>query len=291
MESSKRLGSDIVVGLRAYFKSFRVLREMGLRKSYLLALALTVAFIMIGTWAIGLAVDQLTAVYRDWAGSSAVFPAEAEAWAKAKWWISRAGESVMQFLAFLGFLWLKVKLTKYLVIAFMGPLMAWVSERVEDGFVGRSRGTSTAQVLREFIRGLRSALLLCGTEFCVGAVLFVMTLLVSMASGPISLALSPLLLGVSFTLGAWFYGASVFDFVWERQGKGARAGFVASWHSFGKVLGVGIPFQLWMSIPVISWFAAPVIAPVTCAAAAVIACAGIEIKVKSSAQNVLDLER
>ncbi len=266
MESFKSFGA----GLRAYGRSFRTIREMGLRRVYVFAAAMTAAFVLAGAWGIGWLVDELGTWYREQVGTEATWPEGASWWVQLKWFAAEAGEVAVQAVAWVALFWLKVKLTKYVVLAFLGPVMAWISERTESHLTGSDRQVGFRLMLREFIRGLRSAILLFFVELVFGLALFAASLLVSLLGGPLVVILSPAFAVLSFLVGAWFYGASTFDFIWERRGLGARKGLRASWAMRGRVLGVGIPFQLWMMLPVVSWFVAPIFAPVTCAVAAVL---------------------
>lgn len=279
MESFKSFGA----GLRAYGKSFRTIREMGLRRVYLFAAAMTAAFVVAGAWGIGWLVDELGAAYRQWVGSEGAWPSEASWWEQAKWLAAAAGEVAVQAVAWVALIWLKVKLTKYVVLAFLGPVMAWISERTEAHLTGEVRAVGFRLMLREFLRGLRSAVLLFFVELAFGVALFAASLLVSLFAGPFVVVLSPAFAVLSFLVGAWFYGASTFDFIWERRGLGARKGLRASWGLRGRVLGIGIPFQLWMMLPVVSWFVAPIFAPVTCAVAAVLVFPTAELKAPTPA--------
>lgn len=270
MESSLGGWSGIGQGLVAYGRSFSTIRRLRIRRAYAIAAVFTAAFVLAGAWAIGWAVDAVSAAYRDAVGGTAGWPEGAGTWQQAKWLAAQAGEFALQAVVFVALFWLKIKLTKYLVLAFLGPVMAWASERAEAGLSGAERPVAFRLMLREFVRGLRSAVLLLIVELGLGVVLFAASAVLAVFAGPVAVVLAPAFAVLSFLMGAWFYGASVFDFIWERRGLGARKGLRASWAVRGRVLGVGLPFQLWMVVPVLSWFIAPIIAPVTCAVAAVI---------------------
>ena len=270
MESSRGSWAGIGRGLGAYVRSFRTIRDMGARRAYAVAALLTAAFVLAGAWAIGWAVDAVTEVYRTGLGVEADWPEDAGWWERARWVLASAGEVAVQVVTYVALFWVKVKLTKYVVLVFLGPLMAWVSERAEAHLSGEAREVGFRLMLREFIRGVRSAALLFAVEMGLGAAMFGLSMVLALLASPVAALMAPLFAIASFLMGAWFYGASTFDFIWERRGMGARAGLRASWGMRGRVLGVGLPFQVWMMVPVLSWFVAPIIAPVTCAVAAVL---------------------
>ncbi len=277
-------------GLAAYGRSFSAIRRFRMRRVYAVSAGMTLLFVLIGAWGIGALVDALSLQYRQWSGMSEAWPEEATWWAQAKWLLAQASDAALQVVAYVALFWMKIKLTKYLVLAFLGPVMAWASERAEAGVTGNEREVSARLMVREFVRGLRSAILLFFVELGFGALLFVLSLLVTLFAGPVAVVLSPAFAGVSFLMGAWFYGASTFDFIWERRGLGARKGLRASWKMRGRVLGVGLPFQVWMAVPVLSWFIAPIFAPATCAVAAVLAFPKQELMATARAANPSGLQ-
>ena len=125
-----------------------------------------------------------------------------------------------------------MKLTKYVVLVVMGPLFAAVSEAAEAHMTGVETPFSITRWIKDAARGLRSAALLAAFEWTLAAGLWALGLMVPV--------LSPVTLPLAWLLGAWAYGASVMDCVWEREGKGA-SGVVASVKRADVVLSVGVP--------------------------------------------------
>lgn len=265
-----RFASDLLTGLGAHAASFGQIRAAHLRHLFAWALLFTILFTIAGAWGIQWMMDAASAAYE-----SAFPPSAVE---DSGTWVDRGlamlrtgGEALVRMLVFVGLWWLKMKLMKYVVIVFLGPLMAWTSEQMEAHLTGEERPFDWGTWGKEFVRGLRSAAILFVWEMALTAVLFGASLLVTLFSGGFGAVLSPVFLVAGFLLGSWFYGASVLDFVWERRGLGARSGLRASAARHGLTLGLGIPFSLWMVLPGVGWFIAPIFAPVTAAAAAVIA--------------------
>lgn len=257
------------MGLRAYGASFGVIRRARLRYLYAISLLFTLAFTVLGAWGIGWLSDQIiSALHAAWPAAET---SEDGAWNQAMEWLRAGGEMLIRGVVFVALWWLKIKLMKYIVIVFLGPVMAWTSEQVEAHLTGEDRGFDWATWWREFVRGLRSAALLFVWEMSLTFGLFALSALSAIFAGPLAVLFAPVLAVAGFLVGSWFYGASVLDFVWERRGFGARAGLRQTAQSHGLALGLGIPFAVWMVIPGIGWFLAPIIAPVTAAAAAAIA--------------------
>lgn len=267
-----RFVSELFRGLRAYASSFGTLRRAHLRYLYGISALFTLLFTLLGAWAIQWAMDAIGAWYdATWPNENTEDLTGLEAFWAA---LQSGGRVLVRAIVFVALWWLKMKLLKYIVIVFLGPVMAWTSEQVEAHLTGIERPFNWRTWWREFIRGLRSALLLFVWEMSLTALLLLLTAAVTLFTGGLGVVLSPLLAIVAFLLGAWFYGASVLDFVWERRGMGARKGLRQTASNHGLAIGLGLPFAIWMVIPVVGWILAPIIAPVTSAAAAVLAVEG-----------------
>ena len=212
------------------------------------ASALTLALAALGWWGIAAAAGQVsTWLLSRWEWT------QDEAWLK----------ELTEWMLWAALLVMKLKLTKYVVLVVMGPLFAAVSEATEAQITGREVPFSWTRWLRDAVRGFRSAVLLASVEWtltlvCWGAGLFF----------PI---LSPVTVPLAWLVGAWAYGASAMDYVWERRGKGARSGFMASLARPDVAWGIGIPFALWMSLPVLAWTVGPMMGGLGAAAASSVA--------------------
>lgn len=262
--------SDVWAGLKANRSAYGMLRQAHLLRSFLFSLGLTVLFVWVSAWGIQWLVDAADAAYNRW------WPAEEEAgnWGDLRFWkslLQQGGWWLLRTVLWVGLWWLKMKLMKYMVLIFIGPLMAWVSEKMEHHLTGQARSWDAQQWLREGLRGLRSAAWMFIWEISLTVSLFFMGLLLTWLAGPLSLFFSPILAVLGVALGAWFYGASVLDYVWERRGMGARNSLRQTARHHGLALGLGLPFLAWMSLPWVGWILAPIFAPVLCAAAASLA--------------------
>ena len=213
--------------------------------------AMTLGLAALGWWGIAIAADRVT----DWMLSM---------------WMpeirSDLLQSVVEWLIWLLLLVVKIKLTKYVVLVVMGPLLAAVSEAVETQITGVTLPFSWSRWFRDAIRGLRSAMLLASFEWSLTLVLW--------AIGLTAPVMSPLTLTMAWMIGAWAYGASVMDYVWEREGKDAWSGLKSSLRHSGTALRVGIPFALWVSVPVLAWTIGPLMGGMGATATACVALKG-----------------
>ena len=176
------------------------------------------------------------------------------------------GDGWIQFLTqgavFLVLLVVKLKLTKHLVLVCMGPILAMASEAAEVLLTGRELPFSWRRVWKDAWRGLRSALLLAAFEWGVLLLCWLATLMMPV--------LAPVWVSMTWAFGVWVYGASMLDYVWEREGLGGRAGLRKSLRAWKTALGVGLPFWAWMSVPVLAWTVGPVFGGLTGAISAVL---------------------
>ena len=171
-------------------------------------------------------------------------------------------QSLTQGAVSLVLLVIKLKLTKHLVLVCMGPILAMASEAAEVRLTGRELPFSWRRAWKDAWRGLRSALLLAAFEWGV--------LLLSWLATLVLPVLAPVWVALTWAFGVWVYGASMLDYVWEREALGGRDGLRKSLRAWKTALGVGLPFWAWMSIPVLAWTVGPVFGGLTGAISAVL---------------------
>lgn len=232
---------------RAYKQAWQLLRGP-LAAWFVPGALLTLLISAGGWWGISLAAEEMSDVLlAKWGGGD-----------EGSWvhWITK-------WMLWVALLVVKVKLTKYIVLVVMGPLFAAVSEATERHFVGSKSAVSWGRWIKDAIRGLRSALVLAVVEWTAT--------LACWGFGLTFPVLTPILLPLSWLIGAWAYGAASMDYVWEREGFGARKGLVSSLRAFGTALGIGVPFSLWMSVPLLAWTVGPMMGGMSAASAAWIA--------------------
>ena len=131
---------------------------------------------------------------------------------------------------------------------------AYASELAEEKITGEQFPFSWRQLMKDALRGALIAARNGFLELACSIVIWLLTLFVPFIS-PISFVLL-------FLVSAYFYGFSMFDYVFERRrmriGETARA--VNS--QLGAVMANGMCFSLLMKIPLIGLMLAPVMASV-----------------------------
>jgi uncharacterized protein involved in cysteine biosynthesis len=193
------------------------------------------------------------------------------------------GSYMLSIVIWVGLFWLKIKLLKYFVLAFLGPVMSVISDVTEEKLTGVKRPFSLKKFIREVFRGIRTALLYLFIELFLALLLLVVALVAGWVFPVLLPFIAPLEVIVAFTIGAFFYGAAALDYVWEREDMGAFGSLGMAFKSRRLAVGIGVPFAIWMAIPIVNFTLAPIFAPALATVAAVLALKGDKEK-NSSAQ-------
>jgi uncharacterized protein involved in cysteine biosynthesis len=192
------------------------------------------------------------------------------------------GSYMLSIVIWVGLFWLKIKLLKYFVLAFLGPVMSVISDVTEEKLTGVKRPFSLKKFIREVFRGIRTALLYLFIELFLALLLLVVALVAGWVFPVLLPFIAPLEVIVAFIIGAFFYGAAALDYVWEREDVGAFGSLGMAYKSRRLAVGIGVPFAIWMAIPIVNFTLAPIFAPALAAVAAVLALKGDREKNSSS---------
>lgn len=189
---------------------------------------------------------------------------------------------MLSVVIWVGLFWLKIKLLKYFVLAFLGPVMSVISDVTEEKLTGVKRSVSLKKFIREVFRGIRTAFLYLFIELFLALLLLVIALVAGWVFPVLLPFIAPLEVIVAFIIGAFFYGAAALDYVWEREDVGAFGSLGLAFKSRSLAVGIGVPFAIWMAIPIVNFTLAPIFAPALATVAAVLALKGGRGKHSSS---------
>ncbi len=192
------------------------------------------------------------------------------------------GSYMLSIVIWVSLFWLKIKLLKYFVLAFLGPVMSVISDVTEEKLTGVKRPFSLKKFIREVFRGIRTALLYFFIELFLALLLLVVALVAGWVFPVLLPFIAPIEIIIAFTIGAFFYGAAALDYVWEREDVGAFGSLGMAYKSRRLAIGIGVPFAIWMAIPIVNFTLAPIFAPALAAVAAVLALKGDREKNSSS---------
>lgn len=175
-------------------------------------------------------------------------------WNDAKSMLNTTSSLLLGLVLRLAFFFLFSLIGKYIVLVVLSPVMAYASEVAEEKLTGRSYPFRLGHFLRDVGRGILMALRNGLLELAINILVWSITFFLP----PLALLSAPFLWLVS----CWFYGFSMFDYVFERQRLGIRASSFAAREERGMVLANGICFNLLMKIPLVGITFAPLLASI-----------------------------
>lgn len=208
-----------------------------------------------GLAALGLSLDTLAASPDAWYTDTLL-------WGASKLdWMLEWGVGILVF-------WLKLKLIKYLILTVMAPIMSALAGAIRQRLTGQAVPFTLAQLAKDVLRGIRMSVVLLAAEMALTLAVAITSLLLTVFAAPIALLLSPVLLILGWSIGAYFYGAAVFDAVYEQGGLSWRSSLQQGWTDRGRLLGIGAVFSLLLSIPYGGVLFATLLGPIPCTVAA-----------------------
>ena len=162
-------------------------------------------------------------------------------------WFITAAKWVMR----LGFWMLFQSINRYLVFIFMSPILAFISEKVNELATGERTDFNLNQLVHDIIRGVSLAVRNLALELLFTFALWLLTLFVPV--------LLPFSLVATLAIQCYFYGFGFIDYNLERYKFKRRESVLWVRQHFGLAFGIGIGFYLLFAIPYIGWVLAPVL--------------------------------
>jgi CysZ protein len=176
------------------------------------------------------------------------------AWDDVKGFFNSARDTVVLVTVKLALWFLFGLVGKYLVLIVLSPLLAYASERTEEIITGHAFPFRLGLFLKEIGRGILMALRNGSLELLITLAVWACTFFLA--------SLAPLAVVVLWFVSSWFYGFSMFDYVFERQRMGVRASAKAAREWRGVVLANGMLFNLLMNPPLLHWLFGPVLSAI-----------------------------
>ena len=189
-------------------------------------------------------------------------------WKDLLMWGHEQVDNLVDWGVFLFVFWLKVKVAKYLLITLMAPFMSALASAVRSVETQSEIPFSWRGLLKDLIRGIRISLVLLCMELALGLLLWMLGIGLTLTTGPLGILLSPLLVALSWLAGAYFFGAAVFDAVYEQAGLGWRESLRTGWSQRSHLVGLGAIFSLLIGMPWVGPYVAALLGPVPCTTAA-----------------------
>ncbi len=244
---------DFRLGLSGFFRAFRFALGNGMGWMFLVPVLLWAVLTFALVAVLRGPVDDLSL----WLASRLEIPVEATStswWTEVKAFVNGAREVVLGFILKLAVAYLLFILNKYIVLILLSPLMAYASERTEELLTDRTFPFSWRQLMKDALRGALIAARNGFLELSITVALWVITFFV-----PI---LAPVTFVVLFLVSAYFYGFSMFDYVFERKRMRIGESVKAVNDRKGAVMANGSLFGLLMNVPLLGVMFAPVMAAI-----------------------------
>ncbi|MCB0793638.1 MAG: EI24 domain-containing protein [Flavobacteriales bacterium] len=248
---------QVLAGVEGFMKAGRFMLKHRMAWMFLVPVLLWIAF--------ALGVYELTRSLVDALGErvaawfSLELPAQEREGLQGFWdsllrWLSGSGELLVLIVLKVALFFLFALVNKYAVLVLLSPLLAYASERAEQVLSGVERPFQLGQMLWETGRGAAIALRNGAVEVSINLVLWVATLFL-----PI---LAPFTAALLFLVSAYFYGFSMFDYIFERRRTPIGQSFAEMNKRLGMVVANGALFSLLMKVPVLGITTAPLLAAV-----------------------------
>ena len=257
--------SDLGLGLRTWFRSWSFIFSNGLAVYFLHPIVLSILLSMGAVALIRRGVNYLMDLIRPFIDYT---PMNSDSsWEAFRDVLMDISAYAISFVLWIAAFYTFVKLSKYVLLALMSPVMAILSERTEEILTGKTYPFHLQLFVKDVFRGMAIALRNLFMELFTGWALIALQLALTMLFPPFAIILAPLVPLVSFAIGAYFFGFSTLDYVFERRRLTMRQSIQAIRSMKGLAIGNGAVFNLIYLIP----FIGVTISTITCTVAAVLA--------------------
>ncbi|NQX90898.1 MAG: EI24 domain-containing protein [Flavobacteriales bacterium] len=193
------------------------------------------------------------------------------------WWdktvnvLEDLGKYFITFVVWITFAFMYYKISKYVVLICLSPVMAFVSEKTERVLTGNSTPFNWNQFFKDIMRGVLLALRNLAIELTILLILTVINVLIGVFVAPLAVITTPLVAVISFLIGAYFYGFSTMDYTSERRKLSIRESIKFIRRNKALATTNGSIFTLWLIIPIFGTYVGTIFAPITCTVAATLA--------------------
>lgn len=164
----------------------------------------------------------------------------------------RVVQFILAIIIRLIMLLLYLKMYRYIILILFAPLLAYVSEKVQEILSGENTSFSLSRLINDSLRGMAIAFRNFLLEIAVTIAIIVAGFIVSIAS--------PLIPVLIFLVESYFYGFSMIDYRNEYVGMSFRESNKFIWEHKGLALSNGIVFNFLLLIPVLGVLFAPTLA-------------------------------
>lgn len=236
--------NDLILSIKSYAEAYRFIKKHSLWQYFFFPLLIGLALGIGAYLGIEILVDEVTTITTNWLA----FDADADDW----WNIGKGAIAfAAKYLVKIGLVLLYLTISKYVVLIVVSPVLALLSEKVDEIISGKSFPFDSDQFFRDVLRGIFMAIRNMCYEF--GIIGF--TLILSLIFPFLSPFTAAFLMLVEF----YFYGFSLMDYTNERKRLKVRESVRYVRNNKGIAIGNGAIFSLIFLIPVLGVVIAPVL--------------------------------
>ena len=149
------------------------------------------------------------------------------------------------------FLYLYFKIGKYLVLIFVSPILAFLSEAVDRKITGNDYPLNVKQITKDIVRGTGLAIRNMFLEFGFIIVGYLVSVFLPIVW--------PVVMVFLWIVGWYFFGFSMIDYTSERQQLSIQKSVSYVRKHKGLAIGNGMAFSFLFYIPLLGAIAAPII--------------------------------
>ena len=232
-------------GIKAHQKAYQFIKKHSLWHFFIWPMAFAFVVFWIGDFYIDQAVEFTQGYVQSWYGEPT--DAEPSFWQKAsligvKWTLK------------LLFFYLYYSINKYLVFIFLSPVLAIMSEKVEERATDKKFPFSFQQFSKDIMRGVMIA---CRNIFLEYSITLLLT--ITAFFFPPLIIINPFLI---FFIQSYFYGFAFMDYGSERRKLNLSQSVSFIRRHKGMAIGIGGVFSLIFMVPFIGGIIAPVLSGV-----------------------------
>ncbi|MFT4986067.1 MAG: CysZ protein [Glaciecola sp.] len=263
--SLKKIISQFLQSIRGFTVAVGFIHSNGLSKFYIFPVILALLLGAGGFALVSQAVDFISSNTLQYLELEAnptednFFSSFREGWETIKLWINGASTVVIAVILKVVFWVLLGILMKYVLLIFLAPVLAYVSEKTESIVTGNEYPFNAAQLTRDIWRGIVIALKNLGIEISILIFLSVITFFAPF--------LAPITALVGIVIGAYYYGYSMIDYISERRQLSIAESSRYVLDNAGMAIGLGLIITLMMKVPVLGFLTASFASIVTAVSA------------------------
>ncbi len=250
MSNWKQLG----VALSSYGKALDFIFRHGLWKFFFISL-----FVSLVLWIGGYyAIDAFSETLSEWVGGIVAgwFGMDGSGLSSVLEWVFSFLITILTWYVFL-------TLHKYILLILISPLMAYVSEKVDEIITGKKYPFNGDQLMRDVVRGIGISL----RNMCIELGFMVLFFFVSF----IPLIGTIVSMVCMFMISSYFYGFAMMDYTNERRKLSISQSVAFIGQHRGLAIGNGMIFSVFFILPFIGKLIAPLIVPIWSVVAATLA--------------------